>query len=803
MHSSTKYMAPQQRLKKFVLKKEMALITEVIEGLGGHLCIQDEDGKYLLGKAPDGTAQPQETTEHRAAITLEEDIIGWVSGGETDESPKTSSQTSSQTSGQTNSQTSSKAHTAAKLLSRLASRELEKRTLTKELLGKYKELTLLFRLSEQIVETLDIDQIAALVLDEARQVLPSSGGMLMLLSETTKVLEQIAAFQINPADEQPSSPIKLGQGLLGKIIATNRGEIVDNVINDERYVAAEAAEQGYACHTLICVPLKIKDRLIGAIALYRTQLDPYRAEDFKLLATLGAYTASVISVLMNEKQLKESRQNELLFQLAGQIRHSLSLSDTLQTAVQKIQSAFRSDRCFFLWQRSAVETSLPGVLNQQQSTDAHIAIVSESKNPSLPTITGSYDIDEIGEDILNQIYQQQVIQIDDASQLPHSPIKLFLQGNQCEALLAFPMMTRTGQVGLLCCATSQPRHWEPDQVKLLQTVTNQLIIAIDQAELYEKSQSAARLAQDKAHELQAAIGDLQAMQLKLVHTEKMSSLGRMVAGIAHEINNPVTFIHGNLGHLHRGVTDLLDLLGCYTETYPEATKDIQEITEDIDLDFLQDDLPKLLESMNTGTARIQEIVLSLQNFIRLDQADMKPVNLHEGLDSALLLLQHRFNSKTRGKTICLVKNYGKLPKVECYAKQINQVFMNLLNNALDALEKPTNDPPTITITTRLEDQQVIICIADNGPGISPKAKEHLFDPFFTTKDVGQGKGLGLSMSHQIVVDQHRGHIDCISTVGRGTELIIKLPLAQPQESIAPVAFGSTEVRQKDQHPPYL
>jgi signal transduction histidine kinase len=264
----------------------------------------------------------------------------------------------------------------------------------------------------------------------------------------------------------------------------------------------------------------------------------------------------------------------------------------------------------------------------------------------------------------------------------------------------------------------------------------------------------------------------------------MSGLGQMVAGIAHEINNPVNFITGNLVHTKNYVEDLLGLMELYQKNYPDPVPEIQEEAENIDLDFLMEDLPKILASMEIGAERISQIVLSLRNFSRLDEAEMKPVNIHEGIDSTLLILQNRCKPKGKNAGIEIIKNYADLPKVECYAGQLNQVFMNVLANAMDALENQPN-PHIITITTEMvaptegmKPSQVSIRIQDNGPGMSEDVQKRLFDPFFTTKPVGKGTGLGMSISYKIIVEKHGGIIECNSEIGQGTEFLIQIPIYQ-------------------------
>lgn len=266
----------------------------------------------------------------------------------------------------------------------------------------------------------------------------------------------------------------------------------------------------------------------------------------------------------------------------------------------------------------------------------------------------------------------------------------------------------------------------------------------------------------------------------------MIIINKLVAGIAHEINNPVNFIHGNVTHTSEYTQQLLELIQLYQDEYSNPSQVIADKIEDIDFDFIRSDLPKLLASMQVGTERIREIVKSLRIFSRLDEADIKTVNIHEGIDSTLMILQNRLKEKPNRISIEVIKDYGDIPDIECYAGQLNQVFINILANAIDTLEEGIIngqvETPLITIRTSIINTSwVQITIADNGCGIPDEIKQRIFDPFFTTKPVGKGTGMGMSISYQIIADKHHGKLECFSVLGQGTEFCIQIPVLQQIE----------------------
>lgn len=355
-----------------------------------------------------------------------------------------------------------------------------------------------------------------------------------------------------------------------------------------------------------------------------------------------------------------------------------------------------------------------------------------------------------------------------------APLGLLIAGNTAER---FPYHTRVtpdseGFLGLANAASQLTTAI--NSVGFYQALTEERSL------LEKRVQSRTQDLNSKNESLQVALQELKLTQGQLIQSEKMSGLGQMVAGIAHEINNPVSFIYGNLQHAQDYAQDLLKLVETYQTHCPDPHPKIQDLLEDIELDFLAEDFPQLISSMKMGATRIEKIVLSLRNFSRMDEADMKQVNIHEGIDSTLLILDHKLNGKSGLAPIEVVKCYSDLPEVECYAGALNQVFMNVLANAVDAItsnQTDTNQPEVgkITVTTTAHNDRVVIAIADNGSGISAAVIDSIFNPFFTTKPVGQGTGMGLSISYQIVCDRHKGRFFCESEVGQGTCFFIELP----------------------------
>jgi signal transduction histidine kinase/NO-binding membrane sensor protein with MHYT domain len=624
-------------------------------------------------------------------------------------------------------------------------------------------------------------QVGVLVIEKPLQIKSSNQAALGLLqvsqvSELQTVLDQRKALQAD--SEAASAPVEtdeippsLRMALTPVIEAISTQQSLNNVVINISTVVGQR-------QTAL---------LVNAVAVPAT--DQSTAQTILTFSEITELKQAEQRLQASEAQFRSlARQEELLNQVSTQIRQSLDLQTILQTAVREVRQLFATDRAL-IYQFDAQWCG---------------QVVLEEVLAPWPSTLGEAADDCFPKECLARYQQGQIRTIHNIEEAGLDPEHLrFLRRLQVQANLIVPIQVQDQLWGLLIVhQCDRPRHWQPQEEELLTRLGIQLGIAIQQSDLYAQAEQSARQAQaqaqqlresqqqlqQKATDLQQALKELQGLQIKLVHSEKMSSLGQLVAGIAHEINNPVNFIHGNLSCLQEYTEDLFKLLSLYQQELPEPSLALSKAIQSTDLDFLQEDWVKILNSMGVGTQRIRQIVLSLRNFSRLDEADFKAVDIHEGLESTLLILQHRFKARPQRPEITVVQHYGDLPLVECYPGQLNQVFMNILANAADALDscQDAADGPgnrtkadQITLTThRVDDRWVEIIIADNGPGIPKSLLTKVFDPFFTTKPMGKGTGMGLSISYQIIAEKHGGKLLCASSPGQGTTFTIRIPIQQ-------------------------
>lgn len=427
------------------------------------------------------------------------------------------------------------------------------------------------------------------------------------------------------------------------------------------------------------------------------------------------------------------------------------------------------------------------VLNNSGTWEIPIQCLSDNSNSCITSL----DQTNLPHTVINTVKQTQktvlINQLETETTFAGDP---YLIEHQPKSLLCTPIIKQGKFIGLLLLENNLATEaFTPDRIKFLHLLMTQAAISIENARLYKVLEDSnynlevqvkqrTQALQEKNQDLQQTLLQLQQTQTQLIQTEKMSALGEMVGGIAHEINNPITFISSNITHAREYFHDLLELLDLYRQNSSNSSSAIEEKLEEVDLDFLCDDLEKLFDSMETGSDRISKIILGLRNFSRLDESGMKKVDIHEGLENSLMILQHRLKANRSRPEITIVKNYGKLPPLNCWASQLNQVFMHILSNAIDVLTiSEIGSFPEIRIATEVRDAQTaIVRITDNGIGMSDSVCQRVFEPFFTTKPIGLGTGLGLFISYQIVTQQHGGQLKCISQPGQGTEFIIEIPI---------------------------
>ncbi|MEH2088321.1 trifunctional serine/threonine-protein kinase/ATP-binding protein/sensor histidine kinase [Nostoc sp.] len=542
-------------------------------------------------------------------------------------------------------------------------------------------------------------------------------------------------------------------------------------------IAQTYMTEAYYCYTRWGAKAKVVDletRYPQLLATIWQKQQPSFTSTETMIA-ISSHTIQTSS--FNNASLSEALDLATILKASQSLSSEIELDKLLSTLLEVILESAGADKCALLmpsgsrWVIEALsQLDQPAILLHSLPFDdgqtVPVTLINRVKNTLTLTV------------IENAVVEPTLAA--DPYIIRHSP----------KSILCAPILNQGKLIGILYLENNLTvGAFTSDRLQVLKLLTTQAAISLENAQLYRQLEEYSHTLEQKVEErtqeitrsytqLESTLEKLYSTQAKLIQAEKMSGLGQLVAGIAHEINNPINFIYGNLEPASEYVASLIELNNLYQKYYPQPLPEIAAKITDIELEFLVNDLQKLLLSMRTGADRIRQIVLSLRNFSRLDESEIKSVDIHSGIDSTLLILQHRLKNNSKHSEITVIREYANLPLVNCYASALNQVFIHLINNAIDALqESKVNRTPTIRIRTEfLEPKKVLIRIADNGVGMSESVQNKMFNPFFTTKPIGSATGLGLSTSYSIVVEKHGGQLSCISKLGEGTEFFIEIPL---------------------------
>lgn len=652
--------------------------------------------------------------------------------------------------------------------------------------------TALLRVVARIHDSLDLQTIFQTTAIEIRQFLSASRvGVFRFRPDSNWTAGEFVSEDVSP-DYRSAVQVPVEDHCFGEQFAVRyrngRVQAVENIHGAGLSPCHKAILEQFQVRANLVVPLLRNDQLWGLFCIHQCDRPrQWRAWEIEFVQQIGAQLNVALMQAELVQQIKhQADRHQALFRIITTLHHCSDIDAVFRVAVTEMRSLLNADRV-------GVFRFFP-----HSHWDAG-EFIAESVAAGYPSALETPVQDKCFGSKFADYYQQgQVQALSDiyAAGLQDCHIQILAQF--CiRANLIVPLLQDGYLWGLLCIhQCDRPRQWHSQDIELAQHVATHLDVALQQADLINRTRQ-------QAAELVNTLDNLKEAQSQLVQSEKMSSLGQLVAGIAHEINNPVNFIYGNLTYLDDYTHHLLEVMQCYETCCPDSFRQqTARLSEDVDLDFLKEDLPKTMGSIQVGAERIRDIVSSLQRFARSDDSSIDTANLHDGIDNTLMILQHRLRANANGPEISLVKQYGDLPLVECQANQINQVFMNVFANAVEALEAQYQHHTTGVLRSGLNgsgrqarqlataargeiqivtsyDDNVVIRIIDNGPGLSKDVKARLFDPFFTTKPAGKGTGLGLSISHKIIASHH-GTLKYYSTPGRGTECRITLPVQQPK-----------------------